>query len=185
MNRPEYIVIHHSLTKDGLIVDWDAIRRYHKSFRYQGNIVSPEEAAVLRKNGHNVESPWTDIGYHYGVERVKGELTTQMGRRVDLEGAHAKEMGMNSKSIGICVVGNFDVVPPDALTVNYLRDLIYALMANYPITSNRVIGHRDVGLMAGLDWTKIGAGGVREFKTCPGIMFPMHGLQIELKGGLV
>ena len=160
--KPEYIVIHHSLTPDGSTKDWDAIRRYH-----------------IETNG------WTDIGYHYGIERVNGVLTTQMGRPVFMNGAHCKEAGMNSKSIGICVVGNFDVVPPDLETMNYLRDFCYAIMANYPIPAQNVIGHRDAGLMAGFDWRKIGPTGVREFKTCPGILFPMHGLQIQLKGGLV
>jgi N-acetyl-anhydromuramyl-L-alanine amidase AmpD len=161
MNKPEYVVIHHSLTEDGLTVNWDAIRKYH-----------------VETNG------WSDIGYHFGVERVNGVLTTQMGRRVDLEGAHTKEMNMNARSIGICVVGNFDVAPPDWATVNYLRDLIYAITANYPIPVQNVLGHRDVGLMAGFDWRKIGSTGVREYKTCPGILFPLHGLQIELKGVL-
>ena len=162
MNRPEYIVIHHSLTKDGSVKDWEAIRKYH-----------------VGTNG------WTDIGYHYGIERVNGVLTTQMGRPVFMAGAHTKEAGMNQRSIGICVVGNFDVAPPDWETVGYLRDLCYAIMANYPIPAQNVIGHRDAGLMAGFDWRKIGPTGVREFKTCPGILFPMHGLQIQLKGGLV
>lgn len=161
MNIPEYVVIHHSLTKDGQVVDWNAIRKYHKE-----------------------TLGWNDIGYHFGVERVDGALTTQMGRPVDFAGAHTKEMGMNYKSIGICVVGNFDEVAPDWMMVNYLRDLIYALTANYPIPVQNVIGHRDVGLMAGYDWRRIGPTGIREYKTCPGILFPLHGLQIELKGGL-
>ena len=78
--KPQYFCIHHSLTKDGTVVDWDAIRRYHKE-----------------TNG------WTDIGYHYGIERVGGGLSLQIGRPESQPGAHTKEMHMNLKSIGICV----------------------------------------------------------------------------------
>ena len=70
--NPQYIVIHHSLTKDGTVVDWEAIRRYHKE-----------------TNG------WSDIGYHYGIERVGGGLSLQVGRPESQPGAHTKEMHMN------------------------------------------------------------------------------------------
>ena len=55
--NPQYIVIHHSLTKDGTVADWEAIRRYHKEI-----------------NG------WSDIGYHYGIERVGMFVLPRVGR---------------------------------------------------------------------------------------------------------
>jgi len=159
--KPEYIVIHHSLTKDGTVKDWDAIRRYH-----------------IETNG------WTDIGYHHGIERVNGVLTSQVGRPEFIEGAHCKEAGMNRKSLGVCVVGNFDLAPPDLEILRYLKDLCLAIMVNHNIPVQNVIGHRDAGLMAGFDWQKVGPTGVREFKTCPGILWPERGFRELLLGTL-
>ena len=42
------IIIHHSATPDGLVNDWDGIRKYHMSYRYNGNIITKEEADKLR-----------------------------------------------------------------------------------------------------------------------------------------
>jgi hypothetical protein len=159
MNKPEWIVLHHSLSPDGATRDWDGIRKYH-----------------METNG------WNDIGYHAGVERINGVLTTQKGRDDTTVGAHCKEMGMNSKSIGICVVGNFDIAPPDAEILKYLKGLCVAYMVNYNIPVSRVIGHRDAGLMAGFDWQKTGPTGIRQFKTCPGILFPMEEFYHSLMG---
>jgi hypothetical protein len=36
--------------------------------------------------------------------------------------------------------------------------------------------------MAGFDWRKVGPTGVREFKTCPGILFPLSKLKNILAG---
>lgn len=153
MNRPEFIIIHHSLTKDGQVPDWPAIRRYH-----------------VETNG------WNDIGYHWGIEDVDGKLVLQTGRAVGTAGAHCKEAGMNQRSIGVCVVGNFDLAPPSVEKVYFLRDLCYSLMVNYQIPASKVIGHRDAGLLAGFDWQK------GQFKTCPGRLFPMASLRDILAG---
>lgn len=57
--NPQHVVIHHSLTKDGQVVDWEAIPGYHKEV-----------------NG------WADIGYHYGIERVGTGILLRV-RRVE------------------------------------------------------------------------------------------------------
>jgi len=150
--NPQHVIIHHSLTKDGTVVDWDAIRRYHKE-----------------TNG------WSDIGYHYGIERVGGGLSLQIGRPESQPGAHTKEMHMNSKSIGICVVGNFDLAPPGLEIMRFLADICRRKVAEYGIPVNAILGHREVGLMAGYDWRK------GQYKSCPGKHFQM-GLLREMVG---
>jgi len=141
---PQNVIIHHSLTKDGLVADWEAIRKYHKEV-----------------NG------WSDIGYHYGIERVGGGLSLQIGRPESQPGAHTKEMHMNLKSIGICVVGNFDLAPPGLEIMRFLAEICSRKIAEYGIPVNAVLGHREVGLMAGFDWKK------GQYKSCPGKHFQM------------
>ena len=114
---PEYIVLHHSLTKDGQVVDWQAIRRYHKGLG------------------------WVDIGYYYGVENVNGEYEILKGRMDNQTGAHA--IGFNHNSLGVCVIGNFDQAPPTEEQLDPTRRLIRSLMAAYNIPASKVIGHRE------------------------------------------
>lgn len=96
MNNPEKILLHHSLTKDGEVKDFDAIKRYH-----------------IETNG------WKDIGYHWIIEKVNGKVVVIKGRDESIEGAQCKEQGMNRKSIGICFVGNYDLgeLPQDMFVV--------------------------------------------------------------------
>ena len=150
---PQYICVHHSLTKDGTVADWDAIRRYHKEV--QG---------------------WSDIGYHYGVERVGKGILLQIGRPESQPGAHAKEMHMNSKSLGICVVGNFDLAPPGLEIMRFLAEIVKRKVAEYGIPVNAVIGHREVGAMGGFDWRK------GQYKSCPGKYFSMDILRSMISG---
>lgn len=153
--NPQYIVIHHSLTKDGQTVDWDAIRRYHREV-----------------NG------WSDIGYHYGIEQVGKGILLQVGRPESVPGAHTKEMHMNSKSLGICVVGNFDLAPPGLEVLRFLSEIVRRKVMEYGIPVQAVLGHREVGVMAGFDWKK------GEYKSCPGKYFPMDTLRAMLSGEL-
>jgi len=153
--NPQYVIIHHSLTKDGQSVDWEAIRKYHREV-----------------NG------WSEIGYHYGIERVRNSLVLQVGRPESQPGAHSKEMHMNSKSIGICVVGNFDLAPPGLEVLRFLADIVRRKITEYGIPVQSVLGHREVGAMAGFDWKK------RQYKSCPGKYFPMDTLRAMLSGEL-
>lgn len=163
-----HIMIHHSLTKDSKTVSWDAIRCYHKSYAYQGNIITPDEAKKLLDNGTSVKKPWSDIGYHFGVELVGDEYEIMIGRSLDNGGAHCYQANMNQRSIGICVVGNFDSeeVPEDQwwLTVKLCR----ALQTVYDIPTENVIAHRDYA----------------HYKSCPGKNFDMDKFRDDLENGI-
>lgn len=138
MNNPCKVILYHSLTKDGEVVDFEAIKRYH-----------------IEKNG------WLDIGYHYVIENVGGQYEILKGGDEKSIGAHTK--GENGNSIGICLVGNFDVdtVPKGQLEklVKLIKD-IRSRYGNLPI-----YGHCDYSS-----------------KSCPGIKFPWKELGELLEG---
>ena len=85
---------------------------------------------------------------------------------------------MNLKSLGICVVGNFDLAPPGLEVMRFLADICRRKVSEYGIPVNAVIGHREVGSMAGFDWRK------GQYKSCPGKYFPMDTLRAILAGEL-
>jgi hypothetical protein len=113
MNQPNKIIIHHSATKDGLVLkDWDAIRKYH-----------------IETNG------WLDVGYHYGVESVDNQYQIMYGRPTLEEGAHC--LGQNDSSIGICMLGDFTYTPPTEAqyqtAVDLIKDIIYPVFGELPV----------------------------------------------------
>lgn len=139
--KPTNIIIHHSLTKDSGTVSWSAIRRYHVETLH-----------------------WRDIGYHYGIELVGERYEILVGRLMNEAGAHCYQQGMNTKSIGVCIVGNFDEAPPSQelwdLTVRFVKSLCVTL----DIHPLRVFGHRE---FAG-------------YKSCPGTQWDMEKFRQEV-----
>lgn len=147
--RPRFIIIHHSATADGKTFSWGAIRRYHMQPPPEGR-------------------GWVNVGYHVGVELVGDHYETLFGRMLDEEGAHCKEGGMNQLGIGVCLVGNFDAEAPGEQALAKLREVVRYLMRAHDIPPRNVLGHREIGLRAGFDWTK------GQYKSCPGKMFDME-----------
>jgi len=128
--NPTHIIIHHSLTEDGKTVSWGAIRFYH-----------------VHKNG------WAQIGYQLGIELIGNHYEILMGRMLNEVGAHT--VGMNSHSIGICMVGNFDLEPPPNAQLDLLVSLTRSLMEIFDIPIENVKRHADYAP-----------------KSCPGKLFP-------------
>jgi N-acetylmuramoyl-L-alanine amidase len=161
---PDAIVLHHSLTKDGDTVSWDAIRTFHTSWKCEGYIVRPDQVQGLINQGAPVERPWSDIGYHFGIERINGRYEILSGRMMTEPGAHCSQNGMNKRALGICFVGAFDEmpVPVDQLALG-LR-LVRSLMEIFNITLGNIYGHRELA----------------PYKSCPGKRFDLKQFRADL-----
>lgn len=141
MPKWDRIMIHHSLTKDGSVVDWEAIRKYHVETEH-----------------------WLDIGYHIGVEKMQNGLQAVLGRPLTMDGAHCKEQSMNSKAIGVCVMGNFDLAPPPAETLDFLVRLVIKPFMQL-LGIKEIVFHRDYAT----------------YKSCPGKLFTKEMILSRLK----
>ena len=139
--KPSGIIIHHSLTKDGTAVDWDSIKRYHMQVK-----------------------GWDDIGYHAGVERIGGVLTSLTGRRLDQIGAHC--LGHND-TIGICIVGNFDLTPPDDEMLRYAAALVSGYLRMFDLPIDSIHRHHEYAE-----------------KSCPGKLFPWAQFLVYVEAAL-
>ena len=116
-NRPQYIVLHHSASRDHVYEDFEAIRRGH------------------------LARGWRDIGYHAVVETGPEGPTVRFGRMPWDPGAHCP--GCNDRSIGVCTVGNYEETPfPEGLLAP-LADLVRSYMTVFRIPVANVRPHRD------------------------------------------
>jgi hypothetical protein len=164
--RPDAIVLHHSATADGETVSWNAIRRYHTSWKCAGNIIRPDAVQAMINAGMPVERPWADIGYHFGIERVGERYEILSGRLMTETGAHCTQAGMNKRALGICFVGNFDEEPMPVPQLDLGLKLVRSLMEILGITLGRVYGHRELA----------------HYKSCPGRKFDLKQFRTDLMG---
>jgi N-acetyl-anhydromuramyl-L-alanine amidase AmpD len=143
VNNPEYIIIHHSATTQG---DAETFRRAHRA------------------------KGWRDIGYHYviGNGTYSGDGEVETGRPENESGAHCSADGMNFKSIGICLVGNFDIDKPTPAQMEALERLCRDVMERHKIPVSKVLGHGEVAAT-----------------NCPGKNFDMAAFRKRLEGGKV
>lgn len=120
MNKPEYIIVHHTGGTDTNPLE----------------DTSHHTAAII-KSWH-LQKGWSDIGYNWVIEK-NGK--TVKGRDEKKDGAHA--IGYNSKSIGICLSGNFDATLPTKEQEKALASLLASIMARYSaITKDKIVPHR-------------------------------------------
>lgn len=133
--KPLYIVVHHSATNNG---NARSFEKYHKE-----------------TNG------WSKLGYNYVIPR-EGSIENIIG---ELEvGIHAGVSNYNEKSIGICVVADYEN-GPTRWQYRQLVYLIHSLMSKYGIPIKNVLGHKELG---------------RDTK-CPGLI-NMDSVRLTLQG---
>lgn len=136
MNVPNKIIVHHTAAT-APIPQFDAINQWHK-----------ERDFLLSELGFYV-------GYHYVIEK-DGELRT--AKREYEEGCHT--IGQNLQSIGICLVGNFDLELPTQAQYGTLGDMLVSICGRYMLDPGEIYPHRAFaqkdcyGTNLGNDWAR-------------------------------
>lgn len=124
-NFPEFIVVHHS---GGTKADPNADTSHH--------------TAEIMEVGHmSAPNYFEGLGYQYVIHK-DGQVWR--GRPEHYHGAHVKEQGMNRRSIGICLAGNFTVEgrKPTPEQENALKELIRDIQSRYNIPVEKIVPHR-------------------------------------------
>jgi len=155
-NNPVEIIVHHSTTPDGRTLSWQAIRLDHMALVPWSNWL---------------KTPMDDVGYHIGCERVNDYYELIVGRPSTWVGGHCPQDGMNNKSLGACVIGNFDLPPgPDedreGQLIKLVRGWLVPNMYRYHIPLTQVRGHFEHA---------------RDGRTCPGKLFPWDWFRTKIR----
>lgn len=131
----KYIIIHHSGTDEGSSLSFD---KYHQG------------------------KGWDGIGYHFVIdngtkEKQDGQIEVSPRWIKQENGSHCRASCMNTKAIGICLVGNFSKESVSSKQMDSLVYLVNTLRKYYKIPAKKILGHSQV------------AGATTE---CPGKNFP-------------
>lgn len=110
-----------------------------------------ENMSVADIHELHLENGWAGIAYH---KVILPNGTVENGRPENMIGAHA--LGANPHSIGIVVVGNFEIAPPTPIQMDALVKLTLEMMTKYHISLENIVPHREV----------------TEGTSCPGKFFP-------------
>ncbi len=136
----QYIVIHHSATDSGSV---ESIHEEHLNRRdAEGN-------------------SWLGIGYHFvignGQGMPDGTVQATFRWKEQIHGAHSGNEVFNARGIGICLIGNFEDVPPSKAQIESLKTLVKVLTVRHRIHPENLMGHASVKATA-----------------CPGKHFPLN-----------
>ncbi|KAL1489459.1 hypothetical protein ABEB36_014349 [Hypothenemus hampei] len=118
-----FVVIHHSYrplaceTKNDCIKAMKSMQNYHQNNRL-----------------------WNDIGYNFAAG---GDSRIYVGRGWTAAGAHATNY--NSKSIGICIIGDWEEQLPPEGQLKAVKELVEMGVKNGYISKDyKLIGHRQI-----------------------------------------
>ncbi|MGG7078901.1 peptidoglycan recognition protein family protein [Clostridium sardiniense] len=95
-----------------------------------------KEASPEAIHKWHIDQGFGGIGYHY---YIKKDGTIYKGRDEKMQGAHA--INENSKSIGVCLEGNYEKETPPKNQIDSLVKLGSSLIIKYNMED--IVGHRD------------------------------------------
>ncbi len=108
------------------------------------SILGPLDSPKLVKLRHKYLRGFEDIGYHYliGNGYLTGDGEIYQGRDIEKIGAHAK--GHNKDSLGIALIGNFNISRPTENQWESLIELLYSQCDMYDLNPSNIYGHKEL-----------------------------------------
>lgn len=100
-----------------------------------------EERNAEQVRSYHLSLGWSDVGYHFVIER-DGKIAK--GRSLSRPGAHCRAGGMNFKGIGVALIGNLELHPPQQKQEEALVYLLRSLGESFAIPVSNVLGHNEV-----------------------------------------
>jgi LysM repeat protein len=122
-NKWKYIIIHHSATDYGSALAFD--------------------------KAHLNRGFWNGLGYHFVIDngtnsKAAGQIEVSPRWIKQQDGAHCKAGNMNTRAIGICVVGDYTTDRPSSAQMDSLMYLVKKLQDYYNIPRRNIMGHGQV-----------------------------------------
>lgn len=119
-----------------------------------------ENMSVADIHQLHLSNGWAGIGYHK-VVLPDGSIAD--GRPAETVGAHA--LGVNTHSLGIVIVGDFEKRRPDERQLQSLLQVTRQMMVKYDLPAAKVVPHREA----------------TQGTSCPGAQFPWAEFCLRLK----
>ncbi|MBQ1876793.1 MAG: N-acetylmuramoyl-L-alanine amidase [Selenomonas sp.] len=108
-----------------------------------GNTNADVSAATVHE--WHLANGWAGIGYHYVIRK---DGTIEQGRPLGTVGAHC--YGENYHTVGVNIVGNFEIAEPEPAQMASAARLLAAICRFYGFApgSDTIFGHRDFNATA-------------------------------------
>jgi hypothetical protein len=124
---------------------WEATEPHiHATYLVVHHTDGPPDQTLEDIDSEHKAQGWAGVGYH---RLVLADGTIHEGRPDDVMGAQAK--GLNAKSIGVAVTGDYTHQLPAPLVWAGLVHCLAVEALRWGIPVERIIGHRDVSGLVG------------------------------------
>ena len=108
---------------------------------------TPVDDALNMHRVHKARGMKNGLAYHFVISNgsrkaYDGEIYIGPRWKSQLDGGHVKKLSLNKTSIGICLIGNFELRAPTAKQLNALEGLCEYLMARCRIEKSQITTHK-------------------------------------------
>jgi LysM repeat protein len=108
---------------------------------------TPVDDAMNMHQVHKKRGMKNGLAYHFVISNGSrkasdGEIHIGSRWKGQVDGGHMKQLSLNKTSIGICLIGNFELRPPTSKQLKTLEGLCKHLMKNCRISHSNVTTHK-------------------------------------------